>query len=321
MSDLLESRPEGLYCPAADLYIDPVRRVKRAVITHGHADHARWGHKAVLTSKSGAGIVQHRVGAKTPVEGIPYGETVREGDARISLHPAGHLLGSAQVRIEVGGRVAVVTGDYKRGLDPTCEPFEPVRCDLLVTETTFGLPVYRWPDPAVEAARINAWWAENQAEGYNSLLLGYSLGKAQRLLAMLNPELGPILVHGAALPFQKLYREAGIVLPDANHVNQARAEETRGRAIIVAPPSVVNTPWLKKLQPLRTGMASGWMLTRGKRRRAGYDRGFVISDHVDWPELCATVAECGPEELWAVHGQTEAVAQYFAEKGLRTRAL
>lgn len=321
MSEILETRPEGLYCPAADIYIDPVRKVARALVTHGHADHARRGHKAVLTSASGVGIVQHRVGPKTPVAGVPYGEVIRMGGARISLHPAGHLLGSAQVRIEVAGRVAVVTGDYKRGYDPTCEAFEVVPCDLLVTETTFGLPVYRWPDPQEEARKINAWWAQNQAEGFNSLLLGYSLGKAQRLLAMLDADLGPILLHGAVVPFQKFYREAGIQLPDAHHVNAERARETQGRAMIVAPPSAVNTSWVKKLQPVRVAMASGWMLTRGKRRQAGYAHGFVISDHVDWPELLQTVAACAPEELWAVHGQTEEVAAYYAGKGLRTRAL
>lgn len=320
-SELLSVTPAGLYCPAGGFYVDPVRRVERALITHGHADHARWGHGTVLTSESGRAIVQHRVGESTPVEGVPYGEEVRLGGARVSFHPAGHILGSAQIRVEAGGAVAVVTGDYKRGVDPTCEPFEAVRCDVLVTETTFGLPMYRWPDPGEEAARMDAWWAENQAAGRNSLLLGYSLGKAQRLLAMLNPARGPILLHGAVLPFQKLYREAGVALPDADHVNAERIRETQGRALIVAPPSVVNTPWMRKLGAVSVAMASGWMLTRGQRRRAGYDAGFVISDHVDWPELLRTVAECGPRAVWAAHGQREAVARYFAEQGLETRVV
>jgi putative mRNA 3-end processing factor len=316
---LLIPTPKGLYSPVADAYVDPFKRVKRAFITHGHSDHARWGHSEVLTSEPGRGIVQHRVGAKTPVKGIPFGERFRSGGAWISFHPAGHILGSAQVRIEANGAVAVVTGDYKRGWDPTCEAFEPVPCDLLVTETTFGLPIYRWPDPAEEAAKINQWWEENQAAGQNSLLLGYSLGKAQRLLAMLNPDLGPILLHGAVLPFQKLYRERGVALPDAHHVNAERIKETQGRAMIIAPPSVVNTPWMKKLAPHRVAMASGWMLTRGQRRRAGYDQGFVISDHVDWPELVQTVEDCQPKEIWTMHGQREAVARYFEEKGFTTR--
>lgn len=321
VSDLLLPTSSGLYCPAAGVFIDPAKRVDTALITHGHSDHARRGHRRVITSRSGMKIVQHRVGEKTGVEGIPFGESFPLGRAIVSFHPAGHILGSAQIRIEVEGRVAVVTGDYKRGLDPTCEPFEAVPCDLLVTETTFGLPVYQWPDPAEEAAKIDHWWRENQAAGRNSLLLGYSLGKAQRLLAMLKPERGPILLHGALLPFQKLYREAGVPLPDADHVNAERLKQTRGQAIILAPPSVVNTPWIKKLSPVSVAMASGWMLTRGQRRRAGYDKGFVISDHVDWPELLQTVEDCRPEEIWAMHGQREAVARCFAERGFRTRVV
>lgn len=319
--ELLRPTAEGLYCPAAGVYIDPHRRVKQAVITHGHSDHARWGHGQAWTSSRGLQLVRERVGDKTPVEGIPFGEPRKFGDVWISLHPAGHILGSGQVRLEHRGRVAVVTGDYKRGVDPTCEPFEPVPCDLLVTESTFGLPVYRWPEPQAEADRINAWWAENQSRGENSLLLGYSLGKAQRLLAMLNPELGPILLHGAVVPFQKHYRDAGIALPDAFHVNAERLKDTKGRALIIAPPSVVNTPWARKLKPVRIAMASGWMLLRGPRRRAAYDEGFVISDHIDWPELLQTVADCAPRELWATHGQREAVAHYFAEQGLVTRVV
>jgi putative mRNA 3-end processing factor len=318
-SDILTISDHGLFCPAADFHIDPHKRVKQALITHGHADHARWGHGKVITSASGRPIVQHRVGLGTPVSGVPFGESFEIGRARVSFHPAGHILGSAQIRLEVGGKVAVVTGDYKRGRDPTCEPFEPVPCDVLVTETTFGLPIYRWPDPAKEAEKIDEWWAENQAEGFNSLLLGYSLGKAQRLLAMLNRERGPILLHGAVLPFQKFYREAGIDLPDAHHVNAERIRETKGRAMIVAPPSVVNTPWMRKLEPVRTAMASGWMLTRGQRRRAGYDKGFVISDHVDWPELLQTVSDCRAKEVWTMHGQRGAVARYFQERGFTTR--
>lgn len=321
VSDILLLSNEGLYCPAADFHIDPHRRVRNALITHGHADHARWGHERVLTSASGQAIVQHRVGPKTAVKGIPFGESFALGGARVSFHPAGHILGSAQIRLEVGGRVAVVTGDYKRGRDPTCEPFEPVACDLLVTETTFGLPIYRWPDPNEVAKKIDAWWAANQMQGVNSLLLGYSLGKAQRLLAMLNRDRGPILLHGAVLPFQKFYREAGIDLPDAHHVNAERLREASGRAMIVAPPSVVNTPWVRKLGAVRIAMASGWMLTRGQRRRAGYDAGFVISDHVDWPELLQTVEACQPAEIWAMHGQREAVARYFQGRGFRTRVV
>lgn len=316
--NLLETRPEGLYCPAADLFIDPHRRVDRAIITHGHADHARRGHKAVLTSQSGSPIVRERIGPKSKLQGLPFGEVLKMKEALISLHPAGHLLGSAQVRIEVAGKVAVVTGDYKRGHDPTCETFEPVPCDLLVTETTFGLPIYRWPDPQEIAADIDRWWQQNQAEGLNSVLLGYSLGKAQRLLAMLNPDRGPIHVHGAILPFLPFYRQAGITLPFTRTLKAETFSQKQGWMLVISPSAF--TPKLRaKLGPHRVGFASGWTLFPSRKTGTNYDRGFPVSDHVDWPELLQTVAECAPEEIWATHGYTREVCRYFSDQGYQTR--
>jgi len=319
--NLLEHRPEGLYCPAADLFIDPHRRVARAIITHGHADHARRGHKAVLTSVSGTSIVAHRIGPKTKIQSLPFSERRKMGDAEISLHPAGHLLGSAQVRIEVAGKVAVITGDYKRGTDPTCEAFEPVPCDLLVTETTFGLPIYRWPDPADIAQDIDTWWKKNQKEGVNSVLLGYSLGKAQRLLAMLNPNRGPIYVHGAILPFLPFYREAGITLPFTHTLKFDSFRREAGKALLIVSPAAFKPALRAKLGKVRTGFASGWTLLPKGRNRGGYDTGFPVSDHVDWPELLQTVADCSPEEIWATHGYTSEVCRYFSEKGYKTKAV
>lgn len=318
--NLLETRPEGLYCPAADMFIDPQRRVDRAIITHGHADHARRGHQSVLTSQSGAPIVRERVGPKSKMQTLPFGEVLQIRDARVSLHPAGHLLGSAQVRIEVGGRVAVVTGDYKRGADPTCETFEAVPCHLLVTETTFGLPIYRWPDPAEIAADMDRWWQTNQAEGINSVLLGYSLGKAQRLLAMLNRDRGPIHVHGAILPFLPVYREAGIKFPFTHTLKPQLFQKAKGDMLVISPAAF--TPKLRaRLGPVRVGFASGWTLFPNRKTGTAYDRGFPVSDHVDWPELLQTVADCGPEEIWAAHGYTQEVCRYFAEQGYQTRAI
>lgn len=318
---LLEPTPYGLYCPSADVYIDPHRRVDRAIITHGHADHARRGHKAVLTSLSGAPIVRHRIGSKVRMQTLAFGETLRMGEANISLHPAGHLLGSAQVRIEVGGKVVVVTGDYKRGRDPTCEAFEPVPCDLLVTETTFGLPLYRWPDPDEIAAEMDLWWKSNQEAGINSVLLGYSLGKAQRLLAMLNPDRGPIYVHGAIIPFLSIYREAGIALPFTQNVKPAAFRAESGKAMLVVSPAAFKPALRAKLGTIRSAFASGWTLLSKGPNRGGCDKGFPVSDHVDWPELLQTVEECAPEEIWATHGYTAEVAQYFSEKGYRTREI
>jgi putative mRNA 3-end processing factor len=321
MSDLLEAAPKGLYCPAADLYIDPTRKVERAVITHGHADHARRGHQSVLTSASGAAIVRERIGSKPKLQTLPFGEKLRIGDAVISLHPAGHLLGSAQVRIEVNGKVAVITGDYKRGPDPTCEAFEPVPCHLLVTETTFGLPVYRWPDPRDLAADIHRWWANNQADGINSVLLGYSLGKAQRLLAMLDSGQGPLYVHGAIVPFLSYYRNAGIALPYTHTFKPGPFIAEAGKAMLIVSPAAFNAPLRQKLGPVRVGFASGWTLLPKRRPHSSYDAGFPVSDHVDWPELCQTVADTGCEEIWTMHGYTAEVSRYFAEKGYRTRDL
>ncbi len=318
---LLETTPAGLYCPAADVYIDPRHRVDRAIITHGHADHARRGHKAVLTSLSGSKIVRERIGPKTKMQTLPFGEPLQIGDAKISLHPAGHLLGSAQVRIEVDGKTAVVTGDYKRGTDPTCEAFEPVPCHLLVTETTFGLPVYRWPDPADIADEMDEWWKQNQAEGINSVLIGYSLGKAQRLLAMLNPETGPIYVHGAILPFLPFYREAGIQLPFTHTLKIDAFKREQGKALLVISPAAYKPAIRAKLGPVRSAFASGWTLFKNNKIRGSFDRGFPVSDHVDWPELLQTVKECAPEEIWADHGYTQEVARYFSEQGYKTRAL
>jgi len=318
---LLEPTPKGIYCPAADVYIDPIRKVERAVITHGHADHARRGHAAALTSASGLPIVRHRIGPKTRLEGIPFGERRRMGDAILSLHPAGHVLGSAQVRIEVGGRVAVVTGDYKRESNLTCEPFEPVPCDLLVTETTFGLPVYRWPDSGRIARDIDQWWAENQTDEVGSVLLGYSLGKAQRLLAMLDPDRGPILVHGAVIPFLQIYRNSGISLPNTLTFSPSAFRKCGGKGLAVIPPQAFKPAFREKLPPVRAAFASGWTLFPGRKRTFGINTGFPVSDHVDWPGLLQTVDDCGPEELWATHGYADEVARYYAERGLNTRVI
>ncbi|MDF3129795.1 ligase-associated DNA damage response exonuclease [Kiritimatiellaeota bacterium B1221] len=319
--NLLETTPAGLYCPAADVYIDPHHRVDRAIITHGHADHARRGHKAVLTSLSGSKIVRERIGPKAKMQTLPFAEPLQIGEARISLHPAGHLLGSAQVRIEVNGKVAVVTGDYKRGIDPTCEPFEPVPCHLLVTETTFGLPIYRWPEPADTAKEMDEWWKQNQADGINSVLLGYSLGKAQRLLAMLHPGTGPIYVHGAILPFLPFYREAGIQLPFTHTLKFDAFKREQGKALLVISPAAYKPAIRAKLGPVRSAFASGWTLFKNNRIRGSFDCGFPVSDHVDWPELLQTVKDCAPEEIWADHGYTREVARYFSEQGFKTRAL
>ncbi len=317
---VLHVTPEGLYCPAGDFHIDPWRPVARALITHGHADHARDGHGAYLATDLAAPVMRHRLGDIT-LDTIRYGETRQIGDARISFHPAGHVPGSAQIRVEVGGEVWVVSGDYKLEADPLSTPFEPVRCNQFVTECTFGLPVFDWPDPENVAREINTWWAANAAEGRFSLLGAYALGKAQRVLGMLDPTIGPILTHGAIEATNAVMRAQGINLPETHHVTPETDLRTMRGALVIAPPGALAGPWARRFRPASTGFASGWMRLRGVRRRRAADRGFVLSDHADWAGLNRAIAETGAETIHVTHGYTEIFARWLTEQGYDARVL
>lgn len=311
----------GLYCPPGDFYIDPWRPVDRAVITHAHADHARSGSKRYLTAAIGKNVLQARIGADAIIDGMEYGQVVKHNGVQVSLHPAGHIFGSAQVRIEHHGQIWCVTGDYKLEHDPTCAPWEPVRCHGLITESTFGLPVYRWASSESIYAEINSWWRATAATGRACKLYGYSLGKAQRLLAGLDPAIGPIYLHGAVERITREYRSAGVELPPTQRVSAAPAGTKWAGAMIVAPPSTHNSPWARKFGDASTAMASGWMRVRGARRRRAVDRGFVLSDHVDWPGLLTAVKESGAEQVWVTHGFIEPVVRYLRELGLDASGL
>lgn len=318
--DVLTLRPEGLYCPAGDFYIDPFRPVDRAIITHGHSDHARWGHKSYLCAPTSESILRARLGEDLSIRTLPFGERLNIGGASISLHPAGHLLGSAQVRVEVGGEVWAFSGDYKIEPDATAEPFEPVRCHTFVTETTFGLPIFHWKPSSEVAESIANWWRENQRKGLASVLFGYALGKAQRLLASLPEGVGPIVAHGAVRRMNEAYAAGGVDLPETiSGFDLPKSEAPR--AMILAPPSAQGTPWMRRFGGHHTGFASGWMAVRGHRRRRAIDRGFVLSDHVDWHGLLTAVAETGAERVLTTHGYSESAARYFRERGLAARAL
>jgi putative mRNA 3-end processing factor len=309
---LLQLRPEGLYCPAGDFHIDPWRPVERAVITHAHGDHARAGSGRYWASATGMPLLARRL-PRESVQPVAFGETLRFNDARVSLHPAGHVLGSAQVRVEVAGEVWVVSGDYKRQPDPTCASFELVPCDTFITEATFALPAYRWQPAAAVAAEIVAWHRDNAAHGRCSVLFCYALGKAQRLLAELAPHLdAPVYLHGAQRPLVEAYRAAGVDLPETAPVNDRGRGDWRG-ALVLAPPSAAGSPWMRRFGPHRTGFVSGWMRIRGNRRRRGYDRGFVMSDHVDWPDLLRTIRETGCRRVLATHGRSDALVRYLQE--------
>lgn len=313
-SPLLRVSPKGLYCEGGDFYIDPLYPVERAVVTHAHSDHARAGSKAYLASASGAGLLRERIGSSGSLETLTYGERKQVGEVIVSLHPAGHVLGSAQVRVERGGEVWVVSGDYKLEPDPTCAAFEPVPCHTFITECTFGLPIFDWPGPEEVFSAIHQWWRENQAQGKTSVILAYALGKAQRLLADLDPAVGPIGVHGAVEKMLPHYRAAGVALPPTVKAGEASRKELRSQGIIIAPASATNTAWMRRFSPCAIGSASGWMTIRGNRRRSGVDRGFVLSDHVDWKGILKTVRDTGASRIGLTHGTTNVLHRWLREE-------
>lgn len=325
MSDLIVQRPEGLYCPPGDFYIDPWRRVDRAVITHAHADHARPGHGHYLATAVSEGLLRARLGADITFQGLAYGEAVEHRGVRISLYPAGHVLGSAQVRVEHGGRVWVASGDYRptpAGATPdrTCTPFEPVRCDVFITESTFGLPIYRWQPDARLFGEINAWWAANAEAGRASVLVCYSLGKAQRLLAGVDASIGPIVCHGAVEPLNRAYRAVGVALPETRLVSEVADRGALRRALVLCPGSALGTPWVRRFGEFSDAFASGWMQVRGQRRRGGHDRGFVLSDHADWPGLLTAIGATGAPRVIVTHGSVPVLVRYLQEQGLQAEA-
>jgi putative mRNA 3-end processing factor len=311
---------DGLFCPAGGFHIDPWNPVPRAVVTHAHADHARWGCGRYLAADGGRHLLRTRLGESADIETISYGVPVDHGGVRVSFHPAGHVLGSAQVRVEHRGEVWVVTGDYKLDPDPTCTSFEPVRCHTLISESTFGLPIYRWEPPDVLFAGVNRWWAANRAAGRCSIVYAYALGKSQRVMAGVDPNLGPIYTHGAVEKVTRAYRASGIDLPPTTPVGEVASGRGKSRpwagALVIAPPSAAGSTWVRKFEPASEAVASGWMRVRGARRRKAVDRGFVLSDHADWPGLLTAVRESHAERVLATHGFAAELARHLREGGL-----
>ena len=317
--DLVVARPEGLYCPVGDFYIDPWRPVDRAVVTHGHSDHARMGSAHYLATQAGAGVLRHRLGADIALDTLPYGESILHHGVKLSFHRAGHVLGSAQVRLEVRGEVWVLSGDYKVEDDGTCAAFEPVRCHTFVTESTFGLPIYRWQAQALIFADLNDWWRGNAAAGRASVLFCYAFGKAQRLLSGLDPGIGAILLHGAMEPLTRVYREAGVRLPPTQTVGSLADPAQLHGSMVLAPPSAQGTSWMRRFGDYSDAFASGWMQLRGTRRRRGVDRGFVMSDHADWPGLQQAIQATGASRVFVTHGQVPVMVRWLREQGLDAR--
>ena len=316
MADLLQAKRGGLDCPAGGFTVDPVRPVEVAVITHAHADHARPGSDVYHCSTEGEAYTRARVGTEAKIVTHAWGEPFELGNTRVSLHPAGHIRGSAQVRVEGDGGVWVVSGDYKRERDPTCTPFEVVPCDVFVTEATFALPIYRWPSTEQVVEDVWRWWQNVRAEGKCAMLFCYALGKAQRLLAELSAYTpGPVYVHGALQGLTQSYARDGVHFPELLSATQTDRKDGLAGELVLAPPSASRSTWMKRFKQPETAFASGWI--RGR----GWDKGFVLSDHVDWPWIIETVQDCGAQRVLATHGRTDILVRYLRDRGVDAAAL
>ena len=310
---MIERTESGLYCRAADAWVDPWKPVPRALITHAHADHARPGCGEYWAVDSSEGVLRQRLGQSINLHPVPYGKEFWLGQCKVSFHSAGHVLGSAQIRLESDGNVWVVSGDYKRDHDPSCTPFETVACDVLITEATFGMPIYRWNRGAEVAELIREWWQGDRSRP--TLLFCYAFGKAQRLLAELKA-IGveeEVLLHGAVETITRHYREAQVPMTPSRPVSDYPRKDPLNGRLILAPPSAHRSSWMRRFKAPQTGFASGWMAVRGARQRRGYERGFVLSDHADWPGLIQTVRESGAKKVYVTHGQSDVLARYLRE--------
>ncbi|NNE25624.1 MAG: ligase-associated DNA damage response exonuclease [Saprospiraceae bacterium] len=315
---LLTFTDKGIYCAAADVYIDPWKPVTKAFITHGHSDHARWGHQQYIAQKDAVPVIQYRLG-DINIMGISYGETIKVNNVKFSFHPAGHIIGSSQIRVEHKGEIWVVSGDYKVENDGISGSFEPVKCHTFITECTFGLPIYTWPDQFDTYQKINEWWSKNKSEGVTSILIAYALGKAQRLMHHLDPTIGQIFTHGAIENTNKVIRGQGINLAKTTRITTATQKSLIKGNIILAPSSAVNSLWMRRFKPFSLAFASGWMNVRGIKRRRAADTGFVVSDHADWPGLLEAIKATECENVITTHGYTDVFAQYLNSKGWNAR--
>ncbi len=314
---LLEFTDKGIYCAAAKVYLDPWKPVEKAIISHGHADHSRWGHKQYITHHRNVPIISHRLG-HIQVTGKEWGETFSINNVKFSLHPAGHIIGSSQIRVEYKGEVWVFTGDYKTENDGISTPYESVKCHTFITECTFGLPAFSWTPQKEVLNNINNWWSENKAEGKTSVLFGYSLGKAQRLLKYLDTGIGKIYTHGAIEKMTEVLRPL-VDVPETNLITRDTKKRELLGNIVVAPRSAHGSPWIRKMVPYVTASASGWMAFRGERRRRAIDKGFVLSDHCDWQGLIASIEATGAEKVICTHGYTDIFSRYLREQGYDAR--
>lgn len=315
-SKLIRFTNKGYYCTVGNFYIDPWRPVENALITHGHSDHAIFGHKNYLTSNLNVPIIKHRLGA-IKVQGIDYGKTININGVNVTFYPSGHVVGASQIKIEYQGETWVFTGDYKLQDDGISTPFEVVKCQNFVTESTFALPVFQWKKQEEVFTDINNWWRSNKEKGIASVIMAYSLGKAQRVLKNIDPSIDKIIVHGAVNNINNVIRSMGIDLPVTYTTSELSKEEMK-TALVVGPSSILGTSWLRRFYPYSIAQASGWMQIRGIRRRASLDRGFVLSDHADWNDLNTAVKESGAEKVFVNHGYTSQFSRWLNEKGIES---
>ncbi len=314
---LLTFTSKGIYCKPGDFYIDPWLPVPYAIITHGHADHARWGSEHYLCHTYTKPILKLRLGADVHVTTLPYAETFNKNGVTISLHPAGHIIGSSQIRLEYKGEVAVVSGDYKTGYDGISHEFEPVRCHEFVTESTFGLPIYNWKTDEQIVEDISRWIQNNQAQDKTSVFLAYSLGKSQRLMKGLE-KVAPIFVHSAVHNINEAIKTTGIVLPHTEILTAETDKELVKKNIVIAPPALLGTNWIKKIPRAAVAICSGWMQVRGSRRWQAVDAGFAMSDHADWQGLLDAIKATGAQKVYVTHGSTAAFSKYLNEIGIES---
>ncbi|MFT4833086.1 MAG: putative mRNA 3-end processing factor [Psychroserpens sp.] len=310
---LLQFTGKGIYCSIAKVYLDPWKPVEHAIISHGHADHSRYGHKKYITHHYNVPIIKHRLGVIS-VTGKEWGETFTINNVKFSLHPAGHIIGSSQIRVEHQGEVWVFTGDYKTEDDGISTPYEIVKCHTFITECTFGLPAFKWAPQQKVFQDINNWWATNRDAGKTSILFGYSLGKAQRLLKYLDADIGKIYTHAAIENMTEVLRPMVHFPPTTLITKDTKKVDLIGN-MVLAPPSAQGSPWIRKMVPFVTGSASGWMAFRGARRRRAIDRGFVLSDHCDFQQLLDSIKATGAEKIICTHGYTDLFSRYLRELG------
>ncbi|MCB0689620.1 MAG: ligase-associated DNA damage response exonuclease [Saprospiraceae bacterium] len=317
---LIEFRTEGIYIPRADVFIDPWKRVKKALITHGHSDHSRWGHHSYLCTHQSKPIIRHRLG-NINIQSVAFGEEVNINGVKFTFFPAGHIVGSAQIKVEYKGEIWVISGDYKIENDGISGLFEPVKCHRFVTECTFGLPIYSWVPQESIFNQINKWWQHNQENETTTLLTGYTLGKAQRLLAGVDSSIGPIYVHGAIENMNAVIKSCGVQLPDTIHLTPDVPKSDLAKALVLAPSGSTGTGWMRQFKEVSIGNASGWMQLRGARRRGGADRGFALSDHADWEGLNWAVKQTGAERVYVTHGYTDIFCRWLQSEGFNAEVV